>query len=288
MKRIFISIVLSLTLVGVTRAQPLPRALSVPGGIAIVRLAPSTAPMPQAFFENNRVLVAEHKSHWQAIVGLPLTAEPGVHQLTTIGPDSSRQEHVFTIQAKEYDTQRITLKNRRMVEPTASDLKRIEREQVAIRAAFAQWSEDPVPALRFDTPASGSLTGTFGTRRFFNDEPRQPHSGIDIGAPAGTPVYAPAAGIVTLIGDYFFNGRTLFIDHGQGLVTMYNHLRKVSVANGARVLRGQRIGEIGMTGRATGPHLHLSVSLNNNRVDPLLFFSEETLTQWGAIAQTAH
>jgi murein DD-endopeptidase MepM/ murein hydrolase activator NlpD len=114
----------------------------------------------------------------------------------------------------------------------------------------------------------------FGLRRYFNDQPRQPHSGIDIAGPVGTPVTAPFAGIVANTGDYFFNGKTVFIDHGQGLISMFNHLSRITVKSGARVAAGEKIGEIGMTGRVTGPHLHWTVSLNNSRVDPMLFLAE--------------
>ena len=177
----------------------------------------------------------------------------------------------FDVRPKIYAEQRLTIKNRRMVDPSAKDLLRIEREQEIIRAAFSTWSDLPLKSLQFLRPAQGRISSIFGLRRFFNNESRQPHSGIDIAAPAGAPVVAPLAGIVVESGEYFFNGKTVFLDHGQGLVSMFNHLSRILVERGKHVATGEKIGEIGMTGRVTGPHLHWTVSLNNSRVDPELF-----------------
>jgi murein DD-endopeptidase MepM/ murein hydrolase activator NlpD len=187
----------------------------------------------------------------------------------------------FEVRAKRYPEQHITLKDKRYVEPGAEELKRIEREQEIIARAFATWS-DTDPSLAFVLPASGRLTSGFGLRRFFNRQPRQPHSGLDVAAPSGTAVNAPAGGTVIATGDYFFNGQTVFLDHGQGLITMYNHLSRTAVKEGDRVAPGQQIGEVGMTGRVTGAHLHWTVSLNNARVDPTLFIDPRELHQASA------
>ena len=185
----------------------------------------------------------------------------------------------FKVGKRDYETQRVTLANRRQVDPEPEDLRRIAREQESLVRAFSTFSDSAPEGLAFDLPSAGRVSGGFGLRRFFNDEPRQPHSGLDIAAPEGTPIAAPAAGTVIEIGDYFFNGLTVVLDHGQGLVTMYNHLSRIDVAKGARVARGESIGAVGHTGRVTGPHLHWSVSLNNARVDPALFLSSEVRKQ---------
>jgi murein DD-endopeptidase MepM/ murein hydrolase activator NlpD len=209
---------------------------------------------------------------WQAVVGLPLSLDAGEQHLD-ISDRAATRTLAFQVLPKHYDTQYLTLANKRQVNPTPNDLIRIAREQELSRQAFATWSEALADDLRFDLPARGRFSSTFGLRRFFNNEARQPHSGVDIAAPEGTPVLAPAAGNVIETGNYFFNGNTVFIDHGQGLISMYNHLSRIRVKKGARVARGQRIGAVGKTGRVTGAHLHWTVSLNNARVDPMLFLS---------------
>lgn len=264
---------------GTALAAGLPQANPVPGGIAVVPLEAEGDAVPRAKFNGERVMVVREDGRWHAVVGLPLTLAPGEHRLTLEKPALTGRSVAFAVAPKEYETQYITLTDRRMVEPTARDLERIAREQKIIQRAFRAWSETAAPPLAFDLPARGRLSSPFGLRRFFNNQPRQPHSGLDIAAATGTPVAAPADGTVVETGNYFFNGKTVFLDHGQGLVSMYNHLNRVSVKRGERVARGQKIGEIGATGRVTGPHLHWTVSLNNARVDPSLLLSRAALAE---------
>ena len=141
-----------------------------------------------------------------------------------------------------------------------------------------KWTEYFRASLRaalpeqWQSPLSGRYSSSFGKRRVLNGQPRSPHSGLDIAAPEGTPVESIAAGRVAAVGDYFFNGQTVMVDHGQGLISMYCHLSEIDVALGEEVTPDSVVGKVGKTGRVTGAHLHLSVSLNNARVDPLLFF----------------
>jgi murein DD-endopeptidase MepM/ murein hydrolase activator NlpD len=267
----------------------LPQPLAVPGGIAIVPLNADTGPVPRVYFESQRVMVVRHNHQWQAVVGLPLSLRPGNHALRALQSDTTPQTYSFSVQPKQYAAQHLTLQDKRMVNPTAEDLKRIDRDQAEIGQAFTAWTETDTPPLAFSLPAAGRLSSGFGLRRYFNGEGRQPHSGLDIAAPQGTAITAPAAGTVIATGNYFFNGNTVFLDHGQGLITMYNHLHRISVKPGRRVRQGETIGEIGMTGRVTGAHLHWSVSLNNTRVDPMLFLNESDLAkaQAGAPAGAA-
>ena len=142
-----------------------------------------------------------------------------------------------------------------------------------MRAAFAHWTEELTPNFQMIAQVDGVKSSSFGLRRFFNDQPRAPHSGMDIAAPEGAPISAPADGVVLSTGNYFFNGNTIILDHGFGLISLYCHMNTIDVANGQRVKTGEQIGQVGKTGRVTGPHLHWSINLNGSRVDPVLFLN---------------
>jgi len=258
----------------------LPESRPVPGGVAVVTLESTTGKAPEVRLGGQRVLVVREEGAWHAVVGLPLTIEPGRHELSvTEAPGGEPRTVALQVGNKDYDEQRLTVTNTRMVDPTAKDLRRIQRESKILHRAFAVRSEMLFDELSFELPVVGRFSAAFGLRRYFNDQPRQPHSGLDIAAPVGTPVVAPAAGVVLATGNFFFNGRTVILDHGEGLITMYNHLSRVRVKKGARVARGQRIGNVGKSGRVTGPHLHWTVSLNNARVDPALFLTAPAKAQ---------
>ncbi len=245
----------------------------VPGGIAAVDSGlPGAESRPQAWFRGRRVLVlpAGEPPTWHALAGLPLALEPGTHHLEFIAT-AGKTRHPIVVGTHDYPEQRITISNQRQVNPAPLDLERIGRERKLMDSAFRAWRDTGTPQWRFVLPVEGPRSSAFGLRRFFNDQPRSPHSGLDLAAPAGTPVHAPAGGVVSRTGNYFFNGKTVLIDHGQGLVTMYCHLQEIAVTEGQLLERGDTIGKVGATGRATGPHLHWSVSLNDVRVDPDLF-----------------
>jgi len=264
---------------GALHAAALPQAEPVPGGIAVVPLESSGDEAPRVSFNDQRVMVLKNEKKWLAIVGIPLDTKPGTQSLQVQTNGKQQTAQTFVIKDKQYETQQLTIKDKRKVEPRPEDLKRIARESHIMNAAFAAWHEQADIPLQFDLPASGPLSSPFGLRRIFNGQPRNPHSGLDVAAPAGSTVHAPAPGRVVVVGDYFFNGNTVLIDHGQGLITMYCHMQKIAVKTGQMLARGAVIGAVGQTGRATGPHLHWSVSLNNARVDPVLFLSPNTLAK---------
>ena len=245
----------------------------VPGGVAIVPLNPVSKNIPKAFYQGKRVMLRKFQQRWHAVVGIPLSAKPGIHFIEVKASTGSRYE--FKVLPKKYATQHITIKDKRKVDPTAEDLNRIYREKKIITSALKTWSETLLPPLEFQAPVDGRLSSPFGLRRFFNGKPRRPHSGLDIAAPEGTPIRASTDGIIVNIGEYFFNGNTVFLDHGQGLVSMFCHLSRIDVKPGQRIKAGETIGAVGMTGRVTGPHLHWGLSLNDVRVDPKLFLPAE-------------
>lgn len=246
----------------------------VPGGVAVVSLG-AAEQAPTAAYRDKPVLVLRDGDEWLAIVGIPLSARPGAQSLQIKSGGRARQVD-FTVGGKHYREQHITLKNTRQVNPEPQDLKRIERELAEQTQAYRRFSAGIPSNVHFDRPVDGRLSSPFGLQRFFNGQPRNPHSGLDFAAPAGTPIKAPAAGRVILVGDYFFNGKTVFLDHGQGLISMFCHLSAIDVKVGDAVARGAVVGKVGATGRATGPHLHWNVSLNDVRVDPAIFIGAFT------------
>ena len=263
----------SLLLITNAGAVSLPREASVPGGVALVEL-PDTDTPPSATFNGKPVMVLDNGTSYTAVIGLPLSTRAGEHKLKIRHASGTATTRSFAVADKTYQSQHITIKNKRMVNPEKRDMERIGREQHRIRKALATWNDETPETLRFLLPVEGPVSSPFGLRRFFNEQARKPHSGLDLAAPEGTPIVAPAAGRIVETGDYFFNGNTVFIDHGQGLVTMYCHMSRIDVQPGQVVARGETIGAVGKTGRVTGAHLHWGVSLNDARVDPMLFLEQ--------------
>jgi murein DD-endopeptidase MepM/ murein hydrolase activator NlpD len=269
--------VFSTTLLPCAQASPLTlQSLHhpVPGGVAIVALPSTNRTLPKVTFQQKPVLVvAGQEQRWVAVVGLPLDIAIQT-QVLVVTDQNTSTEIKFEIKDKKYREQRITVSNSRHVNPLADDMTRITRELELQNAAYRQFSPNIPSNILFDPPVKGPLSSPFGLKRFFNGEPRAPHSGLDFAVPTGTPVAAPAAGKVILTGDYFFNGNTVFLDHGQGLITMYCHLSVIDVKVGDTLVRGQVLGKVGATGRVTGAHLHWNVSLNDARVDPAIFIGQ--------------
>lgn len=254
----------------------LPQSASVPGGVAIIPLGSVSAggAAPQTWFGDQPVLVTSDRDQWYAVVGLSLDLAPGTHQLhVTMGGESKTLD--FVVNAKSYPEQHVTLEDKSKVQLSAADQARAEREIAVIKELKRHWRAAQDTDLAFILPVNGRLGGRFGVRRFFNGEPRLPHAGLDVAVARGTPIKASAQGEVLAVDEYFFNGRTIFVDHGNGLITMYCHLDRIDVKPGETVSKGQPIGLAGSTGRASGPHLHWSVVLNGAMVDPELFIPAE-------------
>lgn len=255
------------------RHEVWPRAAQVPGGVA--RLALGPAPVrPLAYAGDAPLLVLGDASAWTALVGIALAAPPGEAHITVQSGGGERQL-AYTVAPKQYSTQQLKV-SPRTVDLSPEDQARYERErahQATVMATFTEPLPGALASLRMQVPVPGRRSSSFGLRRVFNGQARNPHSGMDIAAATGTPIAAPLAGKVIDTGDYFFNGQTVWLDHGGGLLTMVCHLSAIGVQPGDLLQAGQHLGAVGATGRATGPHLHWGVMLNRTMVDPALFLA---------------
>lgn len=235
----------------------------VQGGLVVGQAPPGSSVavdgQPVMISDKGRFLLAFERQQTEA-TRVDITLPTGMRLTEQLQPE-----------AREFDIQRIDGLPQDKVTPPESVLARIRED--ARQARQARERRDPRIdwAEGFDWPLTGPVTGVYGSQRILNGEPRNPHWGIDIAAPAGTPVRSPAPGIVTLAHpDMYFSGGTLFIDHGHGLVSAFLHLDAIHVAVGDVVDRGQVVADVGATGRATGPHLDWRMNLRDVRIDPAL------------------
>jgi murein DD-endopeptidase MepM/ murein hydrolase activator NlpD len=261
-----------LWLAGVSTAFAIPEHAPRPGGTAVISLDIGDAgSRPVVLFGGKRALVLQSDNEWVAVIGIPLDHSVGLAQ-ATVQASGSESTISFDVKAHAYREQHLTV-SRSYVDLTEDQLARVGRERKIIDGALANWREIDVTDVSLIQPVAGRRSSSFGLRRFFNDQPRSPHKGMDIAADKGTPVVAPGDGIVTATGNFYFNGNTVFVDHGQGFVTMYCHLDAIDVEAGQTLKTGTQLGRVGATGRVTGPHLHFGTYLNGTAVDPALLLS---------------
>ncbi len=248
-----------------------PTARATPGGIVLLSLGPSKEP-PTVYYDGHRVLVRERAGTWEAVVGVPLAAKIGAQQIEWRLANGEARRIDFKIGSYKYPTQSLKVPPKQ-VDLSKEDLARVDNEKAHMGEVFDGWTVRGPSTLVLEAPVDGPRSTSYGSRRFFNKQPRNPHTGMDIAAGTGAPVRAPLEGKVVDVGSYFFNGNNVIIDHGEGLMTMYCHLSKVDVKIGDELATGALIGEVGATGRVTGPHLHFGVMLNRAWVDPALLLA---------------
>ena len=251
--------------------QVWPRDVRVPGGVARLSLGPA-AQRPKVLAGSLPVLVTGDMIEWTAVVGIALSAAPGLHRVQ-MGSGSGAQALEYTVRDKRYAQQQLKV-SPKTVDLSPEDLARHERERAHQQQVMALFTAPASDELRMRVPVPGRRSSSFGLRRVFNGQSRNPHSGMDIATATGTPVVAPLPGTVVDVGDYFFNGGTVWLDHGAGLLSMYCHLSRVDAKLGDVLAAGQSFAAVGATGRVTGPHLHWGVMLNQAMVDPALFLKD--------------
>jgi murein DD-endopeptidase MepM/ murein hydrolase activator NlpD len=238
--------------------------------MAVIELGVAdTEAVPVVTFDGKRVLVLNSGGAWLAVIGIPLAQPVGKAAISVRAGKREPDTVGFAVKPHTYQEQRLTV-SKSYVDLTAEQLQRVNRERKIIDAALTNWRELTLSELSLIAPVDGPRSSSFGLRRFFNEQPRSPHKGMDIAADLGTSVVVPRNGTVTATGNFYFNGNTVIIDHGQGFVTMYCHLNEIGVEEGQYLTAGTPLGKVGKTGRVTGPHLHFGTYLNGTAVDPAL------------------
>lgn len=267
-----------------TWAAALPENHSVNGGLTIIPV--EVKKKPEAYYQNKRIPVLESRNanQWLLVVAIPLSNRDTIQYLDIKSPYKAVVP--FQVSEKFYNTQSLHIKDLSKVDPQPADQVRIEQEVKKLNQIYARFSDTNPFEKEFTPPLKGAISSMFGLRRLYNNQPRDPHSGLDIAASEGQPVYAVNKGVVAETGDYFFTGNTVIIDHGMGVFSLYAHLSRIDVNVGQTIEQGEEVGLVGMTGRVTGPHLHWTMIVNQTLVDPLLFVPIRQIATTPAPAKT--
>ena len=217
-------------------------------------------------FGDKKIYFNASRDSFKAVLGIDLLTEPGKYVLS-VSVNGTMLSRIVTVVKKKYPVQKLTLP-KDMVELSPENEARVEREQLKMAAIWPN-ETGRVWDGNFVNPREGEIVTKFGVRRVINRIPKSPHSGVDIGAQEGDDVHAPNNGVAVLVDEQFFSGKSLVLDHGQGIYTMFFHLSKILVTPGQQVKKGEVIALVGSTGRSTGAHLHWGVRMQGARVDPL-------------------
>lgn len=248
----------------------LPDNANYPGGIAIVKL-PAKPNAVAAYYDNHRVLIRND----YAIIGIPLKTKITPQVLTLKSNEGKIKTIKFIIIHHTYPLRHITIADKSKVTPNPALAKIIAEQQKQAELLLTAYTLTNNVPTHFILPAKGWFSSFFGLRRIYNNVHQGRHTGLDIAANTGAPIVAAANGIVSAVADRVLTGNTVYINHGEGLFTIYCHMSKVDVKAGQSVKQGQLIGEVGATGRVTGAHLHWEVVLNGAKVNPMLFLNSQ-------------
>ena len=251
-------------------ARELPAHKPAAGGVAIFDLGPY-ATEPTVLYQGNAVATVKIDDHWFAVVGIPLSAEVGAEIVVVVKVDDWISfSYVERVLENSYGEEKLEVASKH-VTLSPSNLERHQTEKTRIDSVKRAFTDKKPTSFKLRMPVEGRASSTFGYRRIYNGESRSPHSGMDIAAPKGTAVFAAGPGLIVDVGEYFFSGKMITIDHGSGFLTLYAHLSDVDISIGDIVSHTSLIGRVGASGRVTGPHLHFGVLLNGVSVNPDLF-----------------
>ena len=245
------------------------------GGVVSILVRPDPGMTDlKGWFNKKPVIFIPQKGDWAGLAGAGVYMKPGAYRLSLTWKENGRRfRRAMTVQVRDRDYgTRIINVDRRLVHLSKEDLARAARERKLVNAALSVRSPKRLWSGAFLRPTPHKIISAFGRKSVINGKlSKSVHTGVDLNSPTGTPVRAPAAGVVLLAGFHFFAGGSVYLDHGQGLITMYFHLSKIRVEKGQSIQKGQTLGLVGATGRVTGPHLHYGLYLYRSRVDPLIF-----------------
>jgi murein DD-endopeptidase MepM/ murein hydrolase activator NlpD len=239
------------------------------GGVAVVEIG-YFEQKPKVFFKAKRVKVIQEDGSYFAVIGIGLNEKVGKKHIVAVD-DNKKLDFYFQVKPKKYKKSFIKLKTNKKVTLSKKDLQRHYKEKKIVKKLKNSFNQSFETDLDFMAPLTGRISSEFGKRRYYNNIPKAPHSGIDIAAKRGTPIVATQSGEVAISDDFFFTGNTIYLDHGEGVISVYCHMSKVAVNVGDFVNQGDIIGYVGTTGRSTGPHLHFGVTLNGATVNPAVF-----------------